>query len=350
MTADFLRTIPKIQLHCHLEGTLRAATFLELTQRDGISTRYRPGGGELAVRPESEATVYDFADFNEFLLTFAAVSRALRLPSDYARLAREYAEDAIAQNVAHAELFVSPSVWRFFHPDLDLRACLGAIDTALRETAREKDVTFSLIVDLTRNFGTESAMETARLAVACRAHGVVGIGLGGDEARFPAPAFKDAFAYARGNGLHAVAHAGEAAGAQSVRDAVEILGAERIGHGVRALEDPAVIAMLAERGIPLELCPTSNFLTGVVARGDAHPIFALDALGVLVTVDADDPAIFQTTLTGEYAYVAETAGVETLVRFVGNAVEASFAPEARKRELRERLARAGVEMPPLRRT
>lgn len=345
--------VPKVTLHCHLEGTLRAATFLELTRRDGVSTRYRPGKPEPLGDGDSATTaenVYAFVGFDEFLLTFAAVSRALRLPEDYARLAREYAADLVAQNVMHAELFVSPSVWRFFHPDLDLRTCIREIWAALIDAQRTADVSFALIVDLTRNFGIESAMATAELAVACAEHGVVGVGLGGDEVRFPAPLFERAFTYARDRGLHTVAHAGEAAGPQSVRDAVEILGSQRIGHGVRALEDPRVVDLLVERRIPLEICPTSNLLTGVAQRDLPHPFVALDAAGVLVTVDADDPAIFGTSVTAEYAYVAKVAGNATAQRFISNGIEASFAPETRKERLRAALRSASLELPDARRT
>jgi adenosine deaminase len=312
-----IASLPKIHLHCHLEGALRAETFVELTQRYGLSTRFRPGGADIA-GPTDPAEVYRFADFGEFLLLFAAVSRSLARPDDYAQLAREFAADARAENVVHGEIFVSPSVWSFFHPELDLRATLRTMIEELR------GANMHLILDVTRNFGAESAMKTAELAASLAGEGVIGIGLGGDEARFPAPLFKDVFAYARSCGLHTVAHAGEAAGAQSVRDAVEILGAERIGHGVRALEDESVVALLRERNIPLEICPTSNFLTGAAMRGEPHPYEALDRAGVLVAIDADDPTLFGTTISHEYALVAEQSGLETLKRYINNAANASF--------------------------
>ncbi|MHB8148041.1 MAG: adenosine deaminase family protein, partial [Vulcanimicrobiaceae bacterium] len=240
----FVARVPKVHLHCHLEGSLQAATFLELVERDGLSTRYRPG--KQVDGPTDPAEVYRFADFREFLLTFGAVSRALRTADDYARLAREFVADALAQNVVYGELFISPSVWRFFHPELDLREAVAAIAHELR-AARPRGASFALIADVTRNFGVQSASETMRLAATLGDVDVIGIGLGGDEARFPAELFADVFAQARALGLHTVAHAGEAAGAHSVRAAVEALGAERIGHGVRAIEDPAVVVFLLER-------------------------------------------------------------------------------------------------------
>jgi len=327
-----IATLPKIHLHCHLEGSLRAETFVELARRYGVSTRYRPSG-EQAVGPTDPALVYRYADFQEFLLTFAAVSRSLASPDDYARLAREFAADAIAQNVVYGELFISPSVWAFFHPELDIAATIRLVLQELH--AARAGAEFALIVDVTRNFGAESAMRTARTAVTLAGEGVIGIGLGGDEARFPPELFGDVFAYARANGLHTVAHAGEAAGAQSVRDAVDLLGAERIGHGIRALEDASVIELLRERAIPLEVCPTSNFATGVVASERDHPLAELDAAGLTIVIDADDPTMFETSISEDYAYVAREYGLETLQRFVANAVDASFLSAGGKKALRE---------------
>jgi len=188
----------------------------------------------------------------------------------------------------------------------------------------------------------ERALETARVAVRLAEAnlGVVGVGLGGDEANFPPALYREPFAYARANGLHAVAHAGEAAGAESVRDAVEVLCAERIGHGVRAREDESVLDLLVERRIPLELCPTSNRLTGAVPAGETHPIGDLDRRGVVCTIDADDPALFSTTLDREYRIVGEACGPGALGRFAANAIEASFASLERKAELRRELAAA----------
>jgi adenosine deaminase len=340
--------LPKVHLHCHLEGALRAATFVELAAKHGVATTYRPGAADaFDGAPQTSGSaddLYRFTTFGEFLLTFAAVSRSLRDPDDYGRLAREFAQEALAQDVMYGELFISPSVWQFFHPDIDVRACVQATRAGFDEALAGSNVTFALIVDLTRNFGIESAMRTAVLASELTDLGVVGIGLGGDEAKYPPALYADAFAYARARGLHTVVHAGEAAGASSVREAVEILGAERIGHGVRSLEDSAVVRMLAERAVPLEICPTSNFLTGVASRDVPHPLLELDAAGCIVTIDADDPALFGSSITQEYDYVARLAGESTLARFVENAIDASFASEKRKRWMHERLQTARAEL------
>lgn len=325
-TGEFLRDVPKVQLHCHLEGTLRADTFTDLARRHGVALTYRGGG--------ADGEAYRFKDFGEFLMTFAAVSRSLAEPVDYGRLAREYVEDALAQNVAYAELFISPSVWQYFHPEIDVRSCMREMRDAFDAVRDRLEVRF--IVDLTRNFGVESGMRSVNLALALQEFGVIGIGLGGDEARFPAEIFRDVFAFARTQGLHTVAHAGEAAGAESVRAAIEI-GAERIGHGIRALEDPAVVRLLADRKIALEICPASNWLTGAAKRTQPHPLADLDADGCIVTIDADDPALFDTSLMQEYAYVESLVGRAALMRFLRNAVDSSFAEQARKAALHARL-------------
>ncbi|MDB5093801.1 MAG: adenosine deaminase [Candidatus Eremiobacteraeota bacterium] len=325
-----LSTLPKVQLHCHLEGTVRAATFRAL------AAKYRVDLGDRA----DPARTYAFTTFGEFLLLFAKVAETLREPDDFARIARDYVVDAAAQGVAYAEIFVSPSVWTFFHKTLDVRATVEAIRAALDESGRPLGIEVALIADLTRNFGVEKAEASAREAVGLRDLGVIAVGLGGDEANYPPERYQRAYAIAREGGLHGVVHAGEAAGPASVRAAVEVLRAERIGHGVRAIEDPAVVALLAERRIPLEVCPTSNRLTGAAPAHAAHPLGALDAAGCVITIDADDPAMFGTTLLDEYRWVAGAFGEDAVVRFARNAIDASFAPEPTKAALREKFERS----------
>ncbi len=342
--------IPKIHLHCHLEGCLRGATFVELAEKHGVALRYHPSGAgatdaftDEPAEPVDRSQPYRFKDFQEFLLIFAAVSRCLQEPEDYARLAREFVEDALAQHVIYGELFVSPSVWTFFNPTLDVRATMEAIVSQLR--AARPRATFKLLPDLTRNFGEAGAMRTARAMVSLTDLDVIGISLGGDEARFPAKLFVDAFAYARANGLHCVAHAGEADGPASVRDAVELLHAQRIGHGIRALEDASTVELLADRRIPLEICPTSNRLTGAALSGHPHPYLDFDRRRCIVTIDCDDPTLFATSIEHEYALVEDVAGPGALERYVRNAIDASFAGEEEKRAMRSQLAAAIAELP-----
>jgi adenosine deaminase len=330
-----LAALSKVQLHCHLEGTVRAATFRELARK------YRVDLGE---RADPERT-YAFETFGEFLLLFAKVTETLREPEDFARVARDYVADAAAQGVVYAELFISPSVWTFFHRELDVRRTVEAIRQALDASGAPLGIEVALIADLTRNFGVERAEESAREAVGLRDLGVVAIGLGGDESRYPPELYARAFAIAREAGLHGVVHAGEVAGPPSVRAAVEVLRAERIGHGVRAVEDPAVVALLAERGIPLEICPTSNRLTGAAPANAPHPLGELDAAGCVVTIDADDPALFGTTLLDEYRFVAEHFGDDAMLRFARNAIDASFASPATKARLQSAFEWSRNSMP-----
>jgi adenosine deaminase len=341
--STFMRALPKVQLHCHLEGTVRAATFRELAKRHHLLSARAAG-------PIEEA--YAFANFGEFLLTFAEVCKALQEPDDYARIARDYVIDAAQENVRYAEVFISPSAWTFFHRKLDVAETVHAIRAALDGEGGRRGLRVNLICDLTRNFGAARGRETAEQAVrlAEAGLGVVGIGLGGDEANYPAALFGEPYAFARANGLRCVAHAGEMDGPQSVRDAVDLLGAERIGHGVRALDDPSLVGDLAERRIVLEICPTSNRLTGAVAANVVHPIGELDAAGVICTLDADDPALFSTTISDEYALVAGWLGEAAVLRFARNAIEASFADPARKAALRAELDAFDLETSATRRT
>jgi len=330
MTVLDVAAIPKVQLHCHLEGTVHPQRFRDLAKRHGVDIGAR---GSVPL-----AETYRFSNFGEFLLLFRDVSGVLRTPQDYAELATDFTLDAAAAGVRYAEVFVSPSVWTWFHHGIDVEATFAAMRTAFDEAKRSSGVEVAFICDLTRNFGPERALETAKLAISLAKYGIVGVGLGGDEAKYPPELFAQAFDLARSAGLHTVAHAGEAAGAESVRNAVEILKSERIGHGVRAIEDPAVVALLAERRIPLEICPTSNHLTGAAPADLAHPMGALDAAGVIVTIDADDPALFGTTLLEEYGFVARTLGAAAVWRFIENGIEASFAPDALRAEMRAALA------------
>jgi len=325
----FARRLPKVQLHCHLEGTVAASTFRELARGAGTEPDARA-----AVPTEA---IYAFTTFREFLLLFAEVCKTLRRPVDYGRIARDYARDAVARRVRYAEIFVSPSVWTYFHPELDVAAAFDAIRAELDAVERAAGPRIELIVDVTRNFGPDRALATARTAIALRDRGIVAIGLGGDEAGYPAELFGEAFAAARAAGLRVVAHAGEAAGAASVRAAIEVLGAERIGHGIRCLEDPALVAEIAARGIPLEICPTSNYLTRAVAPDVAHPLAALLAAGVRCAIDADDPALFDTTVDAEYAFVERTLGREAALACAATAIDVSFASAARRAALRAEL-------------
>jgi len=324
---------------------VRAATFAELAKRYGVPTEYRPKGAEphdTTVRPVT--SIYHFSGFQEFLFKFAAVCRCLQQPADYARVLSEYAQDAILNGVMYAELFVSPQTWRFFHKSLDVDEVFTQLQTAAAGIERNGGLKIRFICDLTRNFGVGDALETTHLALKMRDRDVIAIGLGGNEADFPARDFEEPFRIAREGGLHAVAHAGEADGSDSVRGAILMLGAERIGHGFRALDDPKVLNLLKDRSITLEVCPTSNFRTGVVSENEVHPLVELDRAGVPLMIDSDDPAIFETDVSNEYTYAASVAGIDATLRFAHRAIEASFADESMKHAMTEKLTRASAEL------
>lgn len=328
-----LRALPKVSLHCHLEGTLHPAAFRELAAQAGWDLA--------AALPEGGEELYAFTDFAGFLRCFREVCAVLREPEAYGRLAREYAREAARQGVVAAEVFVAPSAWLRLHPALDVRAAFEAIRGALEAEERAGGPRVELICDLTRNFGPAEAMRTVSIARAMRDLGVIGIGLGGDEAHFPAELFQEAFNRAHRADLRCVAHAGETAGPESVRAAIDLLGADRIGHGVRAIEDPSLVAELARRGITLEQAPTSNRLTGAVSG--AHPMARFVAEGVRVVIDADDPALFRTSLLDEYERVAESEGEAFVLDRARDALAASFASADRKRETAAALERFAKE-------
>lgn len=277
-TDSFCRSLAKAELHVHLEGSVGPDTLAELAPE---------------LTPAEIRSWYAYADFPAFLESFARIVRRLRGPADYALVARKLAESLARQNVRYAEVILAAGVVIWKKQDF------GAIYEAVRDAVKGSPVEIHWILDSIRHFGPEHTMQVAELAAARVEDGVVGFGIGGDEARGPAGWFAEAFEFARCQGLRLTAHAGEGAGPESVWAALEI-GAERIGHGIRAIEDPALVRHLADRGIPLEISISSNVMTGVVPDLAAHPVRRLFDAGVPVTLNTDDPAMFSTTLEREY--------------------------------------------------
>ena len=284
--ADFALQLPKAELHLHLEGSVEPETLHEL---------------DPATPVEEFRALYRYADFDEFLKAFAEAGKLLRTPADYALIARRLLARLAAENVRYAEitLAVGMVLWKGheFAPIFD----------AVSEAAAASPVEVRWILDAVRQFGPEPAGRVAALAAERTDRGVVAFGLGGSEERGPAYWFGDAAACARLAGLHLAVHAGETAGPESVWAALR-LGAARIGHGIRAIEDPALVAHLREHRIPLEICITSNLVTGVVARLEDHPVRRLYDAGVPIVLNTDDPAMFGCTLTGEYQLAARAFG------------------------------------------
>ncbi len=283
---DFARAWPKTELHLHLEGSVEPETLHELDPATDIS----------AFR-----ALYQYADFDAFLKAFGAVSKLLRTPADYALVTRRLLERLAAQNVQYAEITLAAGVvlWK--------QQAFAPIFDAIADAAADSPVKVRWILDAVRQFGPEAAMTVAGWAAERRHRGVVAIGIGGSEARGPAEWFDDMFSYAREAGLRLTAHAGESMGPESIWAALK-LGAEGIGHGIAGVLDERLLALLRDRDIPLEICLTSNVVTGVVARLEDHPIRRLYDAGVPIVLATDDPAMFRCTLTGEYKLAAERFG------------------------------------------
>ncbi len=283
---DLLRQLPKAELHLHLEGSVEPETLHELDPGTSL---------------EECRAIYSYADFDAFLKAFGAVGKRLRTPADYALVTRRLLERLAAQNVRYAEITLAVGVVLWKGQEL------APIFEAVREAAAGSPVAIRWIFDAVRQFGAEQAMCVAELAAERVGQGVVAFGIGGSEERGPAHWFTDVFAFARRSGLRLTAHAGESMGPESVWAALE-LGAERIGHGIATVQDPALVSYLRERDIPLEICITSNLVTGVVNRLEDHPVRKLYEAGVPITLNSDDPAMFGCTLTGEYLLAARAFG------------------------------------------
>jgi aminodeoxyfutalosine deaminase len=279
------------ELHLHLEGTVDRETVIML---DPSLTR------------DEVDRVWGFTDFAGFLECFKFVARRLRGPADYALITRRMIEELSNQGVTYAEVTLGAGVvqWLGFNFDSVWRA----IRTAQQEAQKQWPVEIWWNLDAIRQLGADHVMEIAKLTARYVDDGVVSFGVGGDEVRGPASEFRDAYRYAKDAGLRLTAHAGETAGPDSVRDALDI-GAERIGHGIRAAEDPALLRRLREERIPLEVCITSNVKTGAVASLEDHPVRRLVDAGVIVTLSTDDPGMFGSDLATEFRLAEQIFGL-----------------------------------------
>lgn len=323
---DWFDRIPKIELHIHLEGSIPIPALWDLIGKYG-------GHAEVGSLAELEGR-FLYRDFDQFLTTWMWKNRFLREADDFAFIAEAVAAHLRDQEVRYAEMFYSP-------PDFaDTGLSVGAITEAVRAGLdRVAGIRVALIADVVRNYGPDKAMRTVHALAEVRDQGVIGIGLGGAEAPFPPELFAHAFERARELGFHTTAHAGEAAGAPSIWGALRTLRVERIGHGTRAEEDSALIEYLAEHAIPLEMCPISNVRTAVVKELQDHPIRRYSQRGLIVTVNTDDPAMFQTSLAHEYSELVRVHGFtkDDIRGFILAAARASWLPEPQKSELLQNL-------------
>lgn len=315
-----LHSLPKAHLHLHLVGSMRPTTLAELARRAGVTlpAPLAPGGGSTAL-----------GGWARFDALYCRAKDLLRRPSDLVRLVRELAEDEVAAGSGWVEVQANPSLYHGrFGPD---DAVLELLLDAGRQATAATGVGIGWIVAADRRY-PDHAVGLARLALRYADAGVVGFGLANDETAQPAGAFARAFAVARDGGLLSVPHAGELCGAREVADALRLLGAHRIGHGVRAAEDPALLAELAEAGTHLEVCPASNLALGVTALAAAHPLPALLDAGCSVSLGADDPLLFRAGLVDQYELARHELGLgdPALAGLARAGVLASAAPAACK--------------------
>jgi adenosine deaminase len=317
---DWLRSLPKAELHVHLEGTLTPELYALIARRNGDSL------------PGDPRVLFDCHDFGSFLDSFLKVVKTLRRPEDFGDIAAAYLDKSAEQGVRHVELMFSPATVRYFHEDVDLVEIVAAIHVQCERARVAKRVSSLTIFDMVRNLGEDSAMADIDLALRCRELGVVGIGLGGDERRFPARDFQHAFERGLRLGLRRTAHAGEADGSASVSDAIELLHAERIGHGVAAAGQPQLQRRLRELGITIDACPASNAITGVWDRSMAHPIEEFMQARVPVSLSSDDPGFFGCSLLDEYERLAESGLSKLqLAQIARTSISTSFAEDREKR-------------------
>jgi aminodeoxyfutalosine deaminase len=323
----FIGALPKVELHVHLVGSASVPTVLELARGHRDSTV-----------PDTEDELrafYAFRDFPHFAQVYEAVSSLVRTPGDVATLVLGTARDLAAQNVRYVELTVTP----FTHQraGMAMPAITEALDRAAEEARTLHGIDVAYIFDIPGEFGAEGASRTAAHALLHPPRALVGFGLGGIEQLRPQyrDDFRRAFREARDAGLRSVPHGGETTGPETIWEVIEGLGAERIGHGISCVQDPRLVAYLRETQIPLEVCPTSNVCTGAVTGLAGHPLPRMLEEGLFVTLNSDDPPMFDTTLTDEYRVAAEVFGLgrADLAALARNAVTASSLDEAERQPI-----------------
>ncbi|KRE43288.1 adenosine deaminase [Knoellia sp. Soil729] len=325
---DFIAGLPKAELHVHHVGSARPETVARLAER-------HPDAG-VPQGVEALQDFYTFRDFDHFIDVYLAVVGLLRTPEDIHLLTYEVAEGLAAQQVRYAELTMTP--FTSVRMGISIEAYTEAIEDARRAAERDHGIVLRWIYDIPGEAGLASADATLGYAVDHGPESLIGFGLGGPEV--PRVPFKPHFDRARAAGLRSLPHAGESTDAQSVWDALDALGAERIGHGIRSIEDPLLVERLVAERIPLEVCPTSNIATRCVESLADHPLRGLRDAGVVVTINSDDPPMFGTTLNHEYEIAAELLDLDEsgLAALATTAVDVSCAPDDVKQRVRREIS------------
>jgi adenosine deaminase len=324
--------LPKAHLHVHVESAIRWPTLREIGAANGTTVPDGPGDGGVG-----------FTGFRQFADHGALIRNCLRRPEDFTRIGLEFCEDEVREGTGYAEVTFTAASHGQRLGDLDMP--LAALLRGLAAGKAAYGIEYGVILDHSRRRSVGRAWRTLELAVRYAADGVVGIGMAGDES-FPLRPFVEVFEAARQAGLHLVHHAGESAGPESIREAVVAGQAERLGHGIRILEDGDLVTEVRERAIPLEVCPSSNIALGFTPAWDGHPLDRLRAAGLAISVNTDIPAVIGTTLAEEYRRVQTTFGYDdTILAALAQAsIDASFATPATQARLGERVA-AWLAMP-----
>lgn len=324
-----IASLPKAELHLHLEGSIQLATVCALTAQQGIIF------SEEEVRQR-----YTYRDFIGFIDAFKWVTSFLREPADFALIARDLCEHLLTQGVVYAEVTLSVGVMllRKQRPEANFEAIVRAT-----EPFEKRGLRLNWVFDAARQFGADAAMEVVNAAKLSGSKSIVAFGIGGDEMSVATKEFRPVYERAANNGLHLLMHAGEVGGPDKICEAVELLGVERIGHGIAAAQDPALMDLLVDRRVPLEICPQSNIRTGALAKQlrlpsasiEQHPLPQLWRHGIPVVLGTDDPAMFHTTLLTEYENAAKMGLHETeLARLAEMSFEHAFLSETEKLALR----------------
>ncbi len=322
--SDFIAGLPKAEIHVHHVGSASPRIVSELAARHP---------GTVPSDLDELREFYTFRDFAHFIEVYLAVVDLVKDPEDVRLLTYEVARDMTVQNIRYAELTLTP--YTSVLAGVPIEAYVEAVEDARVAAERDLGVKLRWVYDIPGEFGLPAAEETVTYALEHAPETLIGFGLGGPEIGVDRPQFKPVFDRARAAGLHSVPHAGETTGPQTVWDALDDLGAERIGHGTSSVQDERLIAHLVERQVPLEVCPTSNIATRAVDALENHPIKQMYDAGVLVTVNSDDPPMFNTTLNREYEIAADLLGLDAagIGNLAKNAVHASFMPDADKAAL-----------------
>lgn len=325
-----LHALPKVDLHRHLEGSLRLETLAEIAQEHGIDL---PSYNIEQLRPYVQFTDEE-PGFHRFLEKFKLLRRFYTTREAVKRVAYEAVVDAARDNVKYLELRFSPSALAHAQ-NFPLHEVTELVIEAVQQAQAETGVMARLLCAVVRHDSFKLAHEVIEVAIAYRDRGIVGVDLTGDEIHFPAAPFAPLFARAAACGLGITIHAGEAGDAANVREAVEVLNAQRIGHGIRSIEDSNVVQLLRQRGVALEVCPTSNLQTGVVDNFGLHPLRDLFVLGVNVTINTDDPSVSDTSLTDEYMVAMMGLGISLrdLRACTRNSIRAAFLPPEIRQQL-----------------